>query len=122
MSGAVIRGEIVERADGVPLFVEELTKAVVEAGDSGPGIEKTLGALAPALYVQQARIRGGGDPACGSGFMPFLRLGRRPGASPPMRMLHHGPDPSRSTEYKVVARSIVASWRAPLRSFAFPLG
>jgi hypothetical protein len=35
-----------------------------------------------------------------------------------MRMLHHGPDPSRSTEYKVVARSFVASWRAPLRSFA----
>jgi hypothetical protein len=38
MSGAVIGGEIVERADEVPLFVEELTKAVAEAGDSGPGI------------------------------------------------------------------------------------
>ena len=28
-----IVGEIVERADGVPLFVEELTKAVLESGD-----------------------------------------------------------------------------------------
>ena len=29
--------EIVERTDGVPLFVEELTKAVLEAGASGGG-------------------------------------------------------------------------------------
>jgi predicted ATPase len=36
--------EIVERADGVPLFVEELTRAVLEAGGSGEGIEKTLAA------------------------------------------------------------------------------
>ena len=28
--------EIVERADGVPLFVEELTKAVLESGDRAP--------------------------------------------------------------------------------------
>jgi hypothetical protein len=48
MSGAVIRGEIVERADGVPLFVEELTKAVVEAGDSGP---KRRWALWHLLYT-----------------------------------------------------------------------
>ncbi len=38
--------EIVERADGVPLFVEELTRAVLEAGGSGAAVEKTLaGAL-----------------------------------------------------------------------------
>jgi class 3 adenylate cyclase/predicted ATPase len=37
-----VAAEIVERADGVPLFVEELTKAVVETGGSGDGIEKTL--------------------------------------------------------------------------------
>lgn len=30
-------GEIAERTDGVPLFIEELTKAVLEAGAAGPG-------------------------------------------------------------------------------------
>ena len=44
--------EIVERADGVPLFVEELTRAVLEAGGSGEGIEKTLaGAVSPSAAV-----------------------------------------------------------------------
>jgi predicted ATPase len=28
---ASIRGDIIDRADGVPLFVEEMTKAVLEA-------------------------------------------------------------------------------------------
>src|SRR5690242_14601767 len=31
-----LAAEIIERADGVPLFVEELTRAVIEAG-AGPG-------------------------------------------------------------------------------------
>src|SRR4051794_24350575 len=31
-----IMAEIAERADGVPLFVEELTKAVIEAGAQAP--------------------------------------------------------------------------------------
>jgi class 3 adenylate cyclase len=39
--------EIVERADGVPLFVEELTRAVLEAGGLGEGIEKTLVSAVP---------------------------------------------------------------------------
>ncbi len=47
-----VAAEIVERADGVPLFVEELTKAVVEAGDFGDRIEKTpAGALSPSVAV-----------------------------------------------------------------------
>ena len=47
--------EIVERADGVPLFVEELTRAVLEAGGSGEGIEKTLaGAVSPSAAVPAA--------------------------------------------------------------------
>jgi class 3 adenylate cyclase len=47
-----VAAEIVERADGVPLFVEELTKAVVEAGNFGDRIEKTLaGALPPSVAV-----------------------------------------------------------------------
>jgi class 3 adenylate cyclase/predicted ATPase len=47
--------EIVERADGVPLFVEELTRAVLEAGGRGDGIEKTLGrAVSPSATVPAA--------------------------------------------------------------------
>ena len=34
---ANIRQDIVERADGIPLFVEEMTKAVLEAGDEAGG-------------------------------------------------------------------------------------
>jgi predicted ATPase len=50
-----VAAEIVARADGVPLFVEELTKAVLEAGGSGEGIEKTLaGALASSAPVPPA--------------------------------------------------------------------
>ncbi|SAL67257.1 guanylate cyclase [Caballeronia humi] len=37
-----IVNEIVERTDGVPLFVEELTKAVVEAGFDGLEVASTL--------------------------------------------------------------------------------
>jgi predicted ATPase len=47
--------EIVERADGIPLFVEELTRAVLEAGGRGAGSEKTLaGLLAPSATVPAA--------------------------------------------------------------------
>jgi predicted ATPase len=50
-----VAAEIVKRADGVPLFVEELTKAVVEAGGFSEGIEKTLaGALPSSLAVPSA--------------------------------------------------------------------
>jgi class 3 adenylate cyclase/tetratricopeptide (TPR) repeat protein len=40
--------EIFERADGVPLFIEELTKAVLEAGASREGMEKTLARVLPS--------------------------------------------------------------------------
>jgi predicted ATPase len=47
--------EIVERADGIPLFVEELTKTVLEAGGSRAGIERTLaGAASPSAAVPAA--------------------------------------------------------------------
>src|SRR5271166_692101 len=46
-----IRQDIVERADGIPLFVEEMTKAVLEAEDEGAA-ERTVAALpSPALAV-----------------------------------------------------------------------
>ena len=34
---ASIRQDIIERTDGIPLFVEEMTKAVLEAGSEGAG-------------------------------------------------------------------------------------
>ncbi|HEX3414020.1 MAG TPA: AAA family ATPase, partial [Stellaceae bacterium] len=47
--------EIVERADGVPLFVEELTKAVLEAGGFGDRIARVLAASAlPDLAIPPA--------------------------------------------------------------------
>jgi predicted ATPase len=50
-----LAAEIVERADGIPLFVEELTKAVLEAGGRGEGVERTLaGAAAPSAAVPAA--------------------------------------------------------------------
>ena len=36
---AHIRQDIVERADGVPLFVEEMTKAVLETQSEGHGAD-----------------------------------------------------------------------------------
>ena len=53
LAGEVV-AEIVARADGVPLFVEELTKAVLEARGSTEGIEKTL---AGALSVSTRSLR-----------------------------------------------------------------
>ena len=46
-----VAAEIIERADGVPLFVEELTKAVVEAGGFGEGIQKTLAGALPSSFA-----------------------------------------------------------------------
>jgi predicted ATPase len=45
-------GEIVERADGVPLFVEELTKAVLETGDRDNRVAAVLAATSlPNLAI-----------------------------------------------------------------------
>jgi class 3 adenylate cyclase/predicted ATPase len=47
--------QIVERADGNPLFLEELTRAVLEAGGEGEMVEKTLaGAVARSAAVPGA--------------------------------------------------------------------
>ena len=32
----IVRNDIINRADGIPLFVQEMTRAVLEAGDSAP--------------------------------------------------------------------------------------
>ena len=48
---ASIRQDIIERTDGIPLFVEEMTKAVLEAGSEGAA-EHAVGAVpSPALAV-----------------------------------------------------------------------
>jgi class 3 adenylate cyclase/predicted ATPase len=41
---ANIRQDIVERSDGIPLFIEEMTKAVLEA-ETGSAAEQTVGAI-----------------------------------------------------------------------------
>ena len=48
---ANIRQDIIERADGIPLFVEEMTKAVLEAESEGAA-ERAIGVVpSPALAV-----------------------------------------------------------------------
>jgi class 3 adenylate cyclase/predicted ATPase len=46
--GSETVGEIVERTDGVPLFIEELTKAVLESGDRAAALS---GTPTPALAI-----------------------------------------------------------------------
>src|SRR5207344_761773 len=41
---ASVRHDIIERTDGIPLFVEEMTKAVLEAGDEGAA-QRTAAAI-----------------------------------------------------------------------------
>jgi class 3 adenylate cyclase/predicted ATPase len=48
---ATIRQDIVERADGIPLFVEEMTKAVLEAEGEGAATRAIASIPSPALAV-----------------------------------------------------------------------
>ena len=48
---ATIRQDIVERTDGIPLFVEEMTRAVLEAGSEGAAGHTAAAIPAPALAV-----------------------------------------------------------------------
>ena len=50
-TGRVIRQEIVERTDGIPLFVEEMTKAVLEAESEGAARRTAAAVPSPALAV-----------------------------------------------------------------------
>jgi predicted ATPase len=47
---ASIRQDIIERSDGIPLFVEEMTKAVLEAGVDGAG-DQVAAVPSPTLAV-----------------------------------------------------------------------
>ena len=48
---ADVTAEIVERTDGIPLFVEEMTKAVLEAGGEGEARQTAAAMPSPALAV-----------------------------------------------------------------------
>ena len=48
---ASIRQDIIERTDGIPLFVEEMTKAVLEAGSEGAAQRTVASIPSPALAV-----------------------------------------------------------------------
>src|SRR5262249_43659840 len=50
-----IRHDIIERTDGIPLFVEEMTKAVLEAG-SQSAAERTVAALPPSASAVPATL------------------------------------------------------------------
>jgi len=53
---AEIVSEIVERADGVPLFVEELTKAVLESAGQSDRVTAVLGAASLAAHSVPATL------------------------------------------------------------------
>jgi len=48
---ASIRQDIIERTDGIPLFVEEMTKAVLEAGSETAAARAVAAVPSPALAV-----------------------------------------------------------------------
>jgi class 3 adenylate cyclase/tetratricopeptide (TPR) repeat protein len=48
---ANVRQDIIERTDGIPLFVEEMTKAVLEAGSEGEAQRTAAAILSPSLVV-----------------------------------------------------------------------
>jgi tetratricopeptide (TPR) repeat protein len=48
---ASIRQDIIERTDGIPLFVEEMTKAVLEAGSETAAVRAIAAVPSPALAV-----------------------------------------------------------------------
>jgi predicted ATPase len=47
----IIRQDIIERTDGIPLFVEEMTKAVLEAESEGDARHTAAAVPSPALAV-----------------------------------------------------------------------
>src|SRR6202040_854931 len=49
-----VMAEIVERTDGIPLFVEEMTKAVLEAESEGAARRMVAAVPAPALAVPES--------------------------------------------------------------------
>jgi predicted ATPase len=53
-----IRRDIIERTDGIPLFVEEMTKAVLEAGSESAAERTVAGVPSPVPSVKRAGLPG----------------------------------------------------------------
>ena len=51
---ADVMAEIIERTDGIPLFLEEMTKAVLEAEGEGEALHTVSVVPSPALAVPAA--------------------------------------------------------------------
>src|SRR5262249_7139455 len=51
-----VRQEIIERTDGIPLFVEEMTKAVLEAEDEATAQRAVLAVPLPALAIPASLV------------------------------------------------------------------
>ena len=54
---ADIRQDIIERTDGIPLFVEEMTKAVLEAEGEGAAMQMAAAVPSPRPQSRQACMR-----------------------------------------------------------------
>jgi predicted ATPase len=52
---ASIRQDIIERTDGIPLFVEEITKAVIEAGGEG-ALERAVASIPSSSVAVPASL------------------------------------------------------------------
>ena len=82
---ANIRQDIIERTDGIPLFIEEMTKAVLEAGSEGAA-QQTAAAIPPSALAVPSKLAGVADGAArppGPGTRGSAgRLGDRAGVLP----------------------------------------
>jgi predicted ATPase len=64
---ASVRHDIIEHTDGIPLFVEEMTKAVLEASNEGAAAQTVAAARSPALAEKyQISSTGFKTPSCTS--------------------------------------------------------
>ena len=52
-----IRRDIIERTDGIPLFVEEITKAVLEVENEGAAESAVAAIPSPSAAVSLPKIR-----------------------------------------------------------------
>ncbi len=62
LSGETIE-KVVERTGGVPLFVEELTRAVLEKGDAKPAVHEIPATLLDSLMARLDRLGSGKEVA-----------------------------------------------------------
>src|SRR5262249_28449580 len=123
-----IRQDIIERTDGIPLFVEEMTKAVLEAGSEGAAEHAAAAVPLPALAVPaslhaslMARLDRLGTPKDGAQIGAALRAGLFPrpagcGGAPAGGRAGIGGRPSDCGRFTVPARRAAAR-HLPVQAF-----